>query len=573
MGRSLLAGLTAGGQPKQSRLTIRGYNNYTPGRHTELGVFPGFLLYCVATIRSRGDCRRRPVSKEVSRWWTKGLASKCGPVGLNGFKAVSRDSALVEALPAAELRGWPRLVVSVLGLLLACATPARAEDIPKQKLDQIFQAAVADYQAGRYAEAAGGLERVLPYAGKSYEVHELLGLAYAALQSNTKAEAQLRIAVQLNPNSATTRINFGTLLLHSGKGTLAIEQFREALQLDPKSYDANHDLGELYAASDKVALAQPLLDSAQRLRPDSYDNGYDLAMADFLLGRLEDARRVAAGIEQIRNTGEVHNLLAQIDEKDGKYVDAANEYEIAAHLDPSEDNFFYWGSEMLLHRTYEPAIEIFHQATARFPKSARLFVGLGLSLYSRGIYDQAVEALLTAAGLSPADPRCYSFLASAYDASPKQAAAVTDAFRRYAELKPDDARAQYYLAMSLWKGDRTQGSATDSQTVEALLNKAIKLDDSIAEARIQLGDLYADEHEYDKSIPQYLRAIELNPDLSDAHYRLGTDYVHVGRKDDAQKEFAVYQKLRAQHLAGVEKERAEVLQFVVSERANSAAKP
>ncbi len=33
-----------------------------------------------------------------------------------------------------------------------------------------------------------------------------------------------------------------------------------------------------------------------------------------------------------------------------------------AHLDPSEDNLFDWGSEMLLHRTHELAIVIFQQA-------------------------------------------------------------------------------------------------------------------------------------------------------------------------------------------------------------------
>ena len=90
---------------------------------------------------------------------------------------------------------------------------------------------------------------------------------------------------------------------------------------------------------------------------------------------------------------------------------------------------------------------------------------------------------------------------------------------------------------------------------------------------MQLGDLYAGQHEYDKSIPEYVRAIELNPNLSDAHYRLGTDYVHVGQKDQAQKEFAVYQRLRAEHLAEIDKERAEVQQFVYSEKSDSSTKP
>ena len=64
-----------------------------------------------------------------------------------------------------------------------------------------------------------------------------------------------------------------------------------------------------------------------------------------------------------------------------------------------------------------------------------------------------------------------------------------------------------------------------------------------------------------------MRALELNPNLPDAHYRLGTELCHVGQKDRAQQEFAIYQKLRAQHLAEVDKERAEVQQFVYSAKA------
>jgi tetratricopeptide (TPR) repeat protein len=109
--------------------------------------------------------------------------------------------------------------------------------------------------------------------------------------------------------------------------------------------------------------------------------------------------------------------------------------------------------------------------------------------------------------------------------------------------------------------------------VEALLRKAIALDDSLAEAHVQLGNLYADQHKYNDSIPQYERALELNPNLPDAHYRLGTDFVHVGKKENAEKEFAVYQKLRAEHLAEVQKERDEVQQFVYSEKNSGTSTP
>src|SRR4029077_9767744 len=99
------------------------------------------------------------------------------------------------------------------------------------------------------------LEGVLPYATKSYEVHELLGMAYASMSENAKAEEHLKLAVQLNSNSAPARTNFGALLMHSGKTALAAEQFRKAAQLDPQNFDANRDLALCYLQSGKIADA------------------------------------------------------------------------------------------------------------------------------------------------------------------------------------------------------------------------------------------------------------------------------------------------------------------------------
>ncbi len=462
------------------------------------------------------------------------------------------------------------MIVSTL-LLVACIVPA--QEPSNQALDRQFHQAASDYDAGRYQQAASTLEPLLPYATKSFEVHELLGLVYASLSDQAKAEEHLKLAVQIEPNSVAGRTNFGAFLMQSGKSALAAEQFKRALQLDPTSYDANHNLGELYIRAGKISDAQPLLLKAQNANPDSYGNGYNLVLADFMLGKLADARDLAKNLLVNHNSAELHNLLGKINEKDGHFVDAANEFELAAHLDPSEDNLFDWGSEMLLHRTYDPAIAIFKSATERYPNSPRLFIGMGLSSYFRGQYDEAVKALLRATDLDPSDPRAYLFLSKAYDSSPTQADDVIAHFRRFAELRPTDARAQYYYAISLWKGKRSTIGGADLTTVEALLKKAIALDDKLAEAHVELGDLYSGQHQYEEAIPEYTRALELNANLSDAHYRLGTSYVHLGRKDEAQKEFAVYQKLRAQHLAELDKERAEVRQFVYSEKGAPVAKP
>jgi tetratricopeptide (TPR) repeat protein len=361
-------------------------------------------------------------------------------------------------------------------------------------------------------------------------------------------------------------------LARMGKLELAEAEFKKAIKLEPRNFDANHNLGELYARAGKVTAAAPFLEQAHRIDPSSYDNGYDLALAYVLTGRIGDAQQLVQDLLKTKNTAELHNLLGEIEEKDGKFVPAANEYEAAAHMDPSESNLFDWGSELLIHRTLGPAIEVFQQATERYPSSTRLVIGLGMALYSRGNYDEAVKALLRAADLNPSDPGGYLFLSKAYDSSPSQADEVVQRFRRFAELQPQNPRASYYYAMSLWKGKRAQDSGLDPQQIEALLKKAIALDPKFGEARLQLGNLYSDQNKYAESIPEYERALELSPDLADIHYRLGQAYVHTGQKDRAQQQFQLYQQLRAEHLAEIDKQRADIRQFVYSAKDGPSAK-
>ena len=358
-----------------------------------------------------------------------------------------------------------------------------------------------------------------------------------------------------------------------GKTELAEQQFRKAIALAPEDYEANHNLGELYARLNRVSEALPYLEHAQRIDRTSYDNGYDLALAYLLSGRLADARHLIDSLIGGKNTAELHNLLGQVEEKDGNFVAAANQFEQAAHMDPSEGNIFDWGSELLLHRTLEPAIEVFEQGSKLHPDSPRMAIGLGMALYSLGKYDEAVKSLLRAADLDPSDPRGYPFLSRAFDSSPSQAQEVIERFRRFAEIAPKNGRAVYYYAMSLWKGKRAQDPNQDLTEIEALLKKSIALDPSLTEAHLQLANLYSDQKRYSEAVPEYLEARKLNPDLADVHYRLAQAYVRLEEKDKAQSEFEAYRELRAEHLSDLDKQRAEIRQFVYSEQQANEAKP
>ena len=463
---------------------------------------------------------------------------------------------------------------SILILLLILAAPLSAVGAEQDAaLDRAFQQAVAQYNAGKLAEAAAGLENLVHKVPNSFEIHELLGMVYAGQSKDALANQHLSRLCACGPIPLPPAPTWPQTLIKMGKPESAGEQLRKAVALEPKSYDANHNLGELYVSLGKLSEAIPPLKTAQQINASAYDNGYDLALAYLLTGHRDLARQEVQSLLQIKNSAELHNLLGEIEEKDGKYVAAANEFETAAHQDPSESNLFDWASELLMHRTLEPAIQVFRESAERYPDSPRIAIGLGIALYSRGNYDDAIKSLIRAADLKPSDPRTYFFLSKAYDSSPTQADQVIERFRRFSEQQPNNAQAHFYYAMSLWKGKRAQDPTLDLHQIESLLQKAVQLDPKLSDAHLQLGNLYSDQAKYAESIPEYVKALETKSDIADAHYRLGQAYVHTGQKEKAQEQLQIYQQLRAQHLADLDKQIADIRQFVYSEKNSNSAKP
>jgi tetratricopeptide (TPR) repeat protein len=435
--------------------------------------------------------------------------------------------------------------------------------------DRQFQLAVSYYNSGQFQAAAKELESLAKRAPTSFEVEELLGLVYSAEDRDQDAIPHFEKAVRMKPDSGPAQANLAVSLARLGKNDLAEAAFKKAMQAQPGDFNVNHDFGEFYARTGKAKEAISYLLRAQRADPSSYGNSYDLAVAYIEAGMVAEARRQIEQLLKTKDTAELHNLLGEVEEKGGNYMAAADQYQRAAHLEPSESNIFDWGSELLIHQTWNPAIEVFSDGVKRYPNSPRLDVGLGLALYWRAKYDDAVKALLKATDLDPSDPRPYYFLSKAYSHSQSHADEVIERFRRFAQLHPKDGRAAYYYAISLWKGKRTETSATYLAEVEPLLKKAVELDPAFAQAHLELGNFYSQQRKYAEAVIEYQRAIKFDAKLVDAYYRLGQAYVQLGQKDLAQKEFQIHQELYQKHLAEWDSEQQAIRQFVFTKKADA----
>ena len=333
---------------------------------------------------------------------------------------------------------------------------------------------------------------------------------------------------------------------------------RDAVAREPESFEANQNLGKSLADHGKAAEAVPYLLRASRLDPKDPD---------------------------------VHHLLGAVEEGLGNPLDAVREYQRAAELDPSEPHLFDWGTELLTHRALEPATEVFTKGNRLFPKSVRMLVALGVAWYARGSYNQAAQNLANASDLAPGDPTAYLFLGKMQSVETTPSEGSVERLARFAQLQPDNALANYYYAVSLWKGSSKEpaspgdNSAEHSARVEALLLKAVHLDRKLGEAYLQLGILYAQRADFARAISAYREAIEVGSEsaisavispgsvspqsddtLEEAHYRLAQAYTRTGDKVKAREELELHDQLAKKTKEDTERKRREIQGFVVSLR-------
>jgi tetratricopeptide (TPR) repeat protein len=350
-------------------------------------------------------------------------------------------------------------------------------------------------------------------------------------------------------------------------------RLREALRADPSSFDKNHQLGEYYLSVGDPGAGIPYLEKARELKSGDRPNGYDLAAAYLETKSPAKAQLLLRDLIRREDLAEFHNLLGKADEALADPTSAVNEFQLAAQMDPSEKNMFDWGNELLLHETVQPAIEVFKRGVALHPDSLRMYIGLGIALYSRNSYDAAIEALCHASDLNPSDPRPYLFLGKMYGLTRSQADEVAKRMKRFMETNPDNALAYYYAALTLWKGSRGGERGVDVARVEALFRKSLALDPHGADAHLQLGILYSDQRREPEAIAEFQVAIHLNPDDPDAHYHLAQAYLRAGDQARGQEELQLYEKLRQPQGDETEKRRREIQRLVTPQSESRKTNP
>src|SRR6202046_461965 len=215
-------------------------------------------------------------------------------------------------------------------------------------------------------------------------------------------------------------------------------------------------------------------------------------------------------------------------------LEAVRALQRAAELNPSEANLFNWGAELLAHHAADQAVEVFAKGHSLYPRSTRTLLGLAVALYSRGDYDQAAQRFFQATDVNPSDPAPYLFLGKISSSAITESDSYAQRLERFARLQPENAWANYYYAGSLWKQWKGADDTATLAQVQALLEKAVRLDPHLGAAFLQLGIVFTEQNKLPRAIAAYQSAIQASPPMEEAHYRLAQAYRKTGGASKAQ---------------------------------------
>jgi tetratricopeptide (TPR) repeat protein len=110
------------------------------------------------------------------------------------------------------------------------------------------------------------------------------------------------------------------------------------------------------------------------------------------------------------------------------------------------------------------------------------------------------------------------------------------------EIDPANAGAEYVLGELARQAQELPGA-------EQHFSKATQLDPNFADAFLGLGMTLLAEKKYPEAVAPLEAAVKLQPANPAGHYSLATAYARTGRKEDAEREFALQQQA-AEHAGG-----------------------
>lgn len=232
-----------------------------------------------------------------------------------------------------------------------------------------LQLGIANYRAGRYAEAERLYRQVLSREPNNPDALHLIGCVYIETGRVERGVESVRRALQFLPSNAEFYANLATGLNRLNRLEEAVEAYSRSVDLDGTSATVFNDFGKVLEGLGKTAPA----------------------LAAYAQAVIVDPMFAAA-----------HVNLARMLHKFERYDDAITSLDAAAALAPDNVDAFNWRSAvMFAMKRYQEALASAEQAIAINSEAFEPHNQNAIALYRLGRFDEAIAAFDRAMARNP----------------------------------------------------------------------------------------------------------------------------------------------------------------------------
>jgi tetratricopeptide (TPR) repeat protein len=436
---------------------------------------------------------------------------------------------------------------------------------------------IIEARLGAFDKARNRMLKSLELDPANSEAYNDLGVVELQMGSTDAALADFRKSIALNTRVPAVYYNLGKALLQSRQFSQAASAFEQGHTLSPQDPDMLYGfVSSLVEMGDSGRLGE-LLPSIQNVfgnnenihiriaRAFSQKHFYELAAAEFaFLSSFSTAKDVAyeraeaeymAGQLQkamqdlppaplgAPDAARLRRLRGSILSALGLFAEANNEFREVIQLNPTDpENYILCGKLLIDGHDPEDAIQLFREASHKFPQHYQVWLGLGMAYKENHQHQDALNALRQAIAIDSRRPQAYSVEGFVWTALGRHGDA-RGAYQKAMDLDPHGYLAPYFYAIDL---DRDGGHDREALP---FLERSLFANPEFALAYFQAGKIYLRLGDLPRARDALEKAIEISPTMERTHYLLATVYQRMGNSELARQEFERFEGMKGAGLA------------------------
>jgi tetratricopeptide (TPR) repeat protein len=447
--------------------------------------------------------------------------------------------------------------------------------IENDPTSEFLNAGLAELYAktGRIRDAVLEAQDILKREPNNIEARRLLGRIYLRslgdMQAGTQSQNILKLAIEqyeqivkLDPKSIEDHLLLGRLYRLNNELQKAEAQFKLAVELQPTSEEAVSTLAYLYNEEGDSTRAQQILESI----PDTERTAKVYAGLGYTYEQKKDFKKAVnayrKAVELDKDNLDSVRGLAQNLMNDGQIEAALEQYRLIADADPQDAQTYLRIAEIYRRDgRFDQALDALKKAQTVIPDSLEVPYNIAVIYEGMGRYDDAVQTLNTLLQKSEKADTSYTAgernnravflerLGTIYREQNKTQLSV-DTFRRMLPLGDENASRAYQQIIETYRDGKQwqQATAAAREAVQKLPNdKGLKM---------VLASQEADTGQAEQGIATVKSMLKGTPEDRDTWIALSQMYSRLRRWDDAEAAIA-----KADQLSSKQEEK-DYVQFV-----------